>query len=278
MSSSARSAFAACVALVYGRRPSVSQIAARTSESSSSLHPRDERGDDRHRASTAAGALLARLASPALRGLTDRGGRLDAILRRGVAQARCDIGNQRRPLEAAQRAQTHARGQRVAAPARRLGGSPNRWQSARGDLRPGGCERRVADGICAVEPTRQRTQPRKDAECGAGSIQALRELAALMRCATLRTIAHHRRLPQVASRAGVLQHLRRQIERIGDVHVDDLAGVVPDSFESRHDEAGIRRQTETVDPGDHFVAQGRIEMDAVGFDERPCRRRSPLRP
>jgi len=52
---------------------------------------------------------------PALRRLADRGGGFDPIFRRALAQAGGDVGNQRRPLEASERAERDARGHGVAA-------------------------------------------------------------------------------------------------------------------------------------------------------------------
>ena len=39
-------------------------------------------------------------------------------------------------------------------------------------------------------------------------------------------------------------------------------------FEARHDEPGVGRQVEVLDAGDDLVAQGGIEVHAVGLHER----------
>src|SRR6185436_11101 len=65
----------------------------------------------------------------------------------------------------------------------------------------------------------------------------------------------------------VLQHLRLQIARIRDAHVCDLALLVEHRLEARLDEAGIRRQTQPIDAGDDLVAEHRIEVDPVGFEQ-----------
>src|SRR5436190_8154242 len=68
-------------------------------------------------------------------------------------------------------------------------------------------------------------------------------------------------------RCRVLEHLRRQIEWIRTRDVDDVARFAVDRIESRHDESGVRRQTQGVNPRDDFVAQRRIEINAIPIGE-----------
>ncbi len=74
------------------------------------FEPRGERR--RHAVERRRGRRL--VAFPALRGLSDRVGRLGSDLRQRVAQGRQDIGDERRPLEAAKRADGGANRLRVA--------------------------------------------------------------------------------------------------------------------------------------------------------------------
>src|SRR6266849_4848704 len=82
-------------------------------------------------------------------------------------------------------------------------------------------------------------------------------------------------LPEAPRRGGVLEHLAREVLRIGDLHIDNGARAVrtvSDGLELRHDEARVRRQMQFLDARDHLVAQLRIEVHAVAFKELLRRR------
>ena len=180
-SSSVRSAASTCAAVTYGRRPIVSQIAARTSASASTFSRAASGGDDGvERATPAAdgGSLL-----PALRGLGDGVGGLGADLRQRVSAARAvmsgmSAGRSRRP--SARMAIAH--GLRVAAVragsddgeiARRRRAAIlglQHGQARRARRSPAAsCARATADARAASESTKARRRP--------AGLRGLRDLA-----------------------------------------------------------------------------------------------------
>src|SRR5262249_56128587 len=66
--------------------------------------------------------------------------------------------------------------------------------------------------------------------------------------------------------AGILQHLRRQVQRIRDSDVDDLSLAVADSLEPRLNEPRVGRHVQPIDAFDDLVSERGIEVDAVALD------------
>ena len=244
-------------AVLYGRRPIVSQMAARTSSPSSTFSRATSVATT---ASSADGGGF--VAFPALRGLTDRVRGLDAFRSgcrsAGVMSAMSD-GRSRRPS-----ARTRdARGLSVAAARAGLddGEIIGRRRAAVLGLENGEPRRRW---ICAADrKTPQAAEHAKDTQRKAFGLRSQR-IAAVSNVWASRT--------QVARRRRVLEHLRGR-DRAGTRSSTSVMSpdVVADRVEPRHDEPGVRRQLQPIDARDHFVAQRGIEMHAVGVDERARR-------
>src|SRR5678816_4410465 len=115
---------------------------------------------------------------------------------------------------------------------------------------------------------------------GFDSVKATSDVPADVRRATARLNAltsacPGRRFENIAvfpRQRRILEHLRLEIARIRNRDVDDVTAVVAPGLEPRHDKPGVRRELESIDARNHFVAEGAIEMDAVLLEQAARRR------
>ena len=195
--------------------------------------------------------IAARRHFPSLGGLADRVGGFGAGLPATGLERGNDVGNERRPFETAERA--HARCAAVCPSRLREScayARPDRLPLPRGDLR----RMRIATFVdCA--PARAADERAARAPAG-------------RRCRAIATAADRGSPPRTRASACVRSCGYEIVTSV----ISPAAFV--DGFELRHHESGIRRQIQLVDARDHLVAQLRIEVDAVGLEQLPRRRRS----
>ena len=241
----------------YGSRPSVSQIAARTSGSASTFNRATGPSSDRHRTGGSigrGGRRLAAFSSPGRPGRSRSPPPRASPAADDAAAARCrrsSDGRSRRPS-----ARTATRTvcasplcgpERIVARSRGVGARrSSAWRTAR----------RVGASAPARRGREQQTSQ--------STAREQRELARAFARAAL-----HARRCRVAAEYSSICAVRSSGYEIVDV--GDLAGGVGDRLELRHDEAGVGRQVQAIDARDDLVAQRRIEMHAVGLEQRARR-------
>ena len=223
------------------------------------VQPRDERRLCAGDRDGGAGRCLER--PEALRGLRDRVRGFGADFRQRMPQRRENVGNQRRAARVRPSARTAMRtvsGRVLRVPLLRIDEVARRRGAALFGLhdRELGSPASTARGRLPVRhaliPTHSKVRETRSIPGAYGSAKRPR-------------------------RRRVLEHLRGQIARIRDLHVGDLAVAAVVRLELRHHEAGVRRQVQLIDARDDLVAQLRIEVHAVGLEQRLRRRRSRLR-
>ena len=181
-----------------------------------------------------------------------------------------DVGDQRRPLETAERAHRDAHRLRVAA------------VQPRADDRQIARRRRAAIfGLQHRQPRRARRRAARPARCTTTTEKtAERAKSAEKYLCSLRSLRCSAVLFRVVSVAGAASPpSTRASGPSGRADRRSSTSVIsPDALvhglERRHHEAGVGRQLQLIDARDDFVAQRRIEMHAVGVRTARARPRS----